>query len=271
MEALVEDSRRARGGRQVPGGAVEQVRARVPDARGLGAGERMAAHELRCPPTRCPLTRCPPTRCPLTRANRRDDRALGRADVRDHAVLRRRSERRCGHLRQDPDGRGDEHRLGTADRAGDAARARRRSRRARAPAEAPRRSSRSRRPKRRAARARRVRSSRRSARRRRARSSNGRDPQTAASAFPATSAAACTRARYSGNSSATSCCGPSQIAWSGCGWTSTMIPSAPAAAAASESGSTRSRRPAAWLGSTITGRWLSSLSTGTAIRSSVKR
>ena len=34
---------------------------------------------------------------------------------------------------------------------------------------------------------------------------------------------------------------------------------------------TSSRRPAAWLGSTITGRCVSSLSTGTAIRSSVKR
>ena len=49
--------------------------------------------------------------------------------------------------------------------------------------------------------------------------------------------------------------GPSQIASSGFGCTSTMIPSAPAAAAASDSGPTRSRRPAAWLGSTITGRW----------------
>ena len=50
-----------------------------------------------------------------------------------------------------------------------------------------------------------------------------------------------------------------------------MIPSAPAAAAASDSGFTRSRRPAAWPGSTITGRCESSFSTGTAVRSSVKR
>ena len=50
-----------------------------------------------------------------------------------------------------------------------------------------------------------------------------------------------------------------------------MSPSAPAAAAASDIGPTRSRRPAAWLGSTITGRWVISLSTGIAIRSSVKR
>jgi len=40
---------------------------------------------------------------------------------------------------------------------------------------------------------------------------------------------------------------------------------------ASESGRTRSRRPAAWLGSTTTGRWESSLSTGMAMRSSVNR
>src|SRR5205807_1307599 len=50
-----------------------------------------------------------------------------------------------------------------------------------------------------------------------------------------------------------------------------MIPSAPAAAAASDSGGTSSRRPAAWLGSTITGRCVSSLRIGTAIRSSVTR
>jgi len=52
VQPLVEDSRGARGGRQVPGGAVEQVRARVPDPRGLGAGERVTAHELRFPPNR---------------------------------------------------------------------------------------------------------------------------------------------------------------------------------------------------------------------------
>ena len=40
------------------------------------------------------------------------------------------------------------------------------------------------------------------------------------------------RRRTSANSEPRSCCGPSQIASSGCGWTSTMMPSAPAAAAA---------------------------------------
>ena len=50
-----------------------------------------------------------------------------------------------------------------------------------------------------------------------------------------------------------------------------MIPSAPTAAAARESGSTRRRSPAACEGSTITGRWVWSFSHGTAPRSSVKR
>ena len=50
-----------------------------------------------------------------------------------------------------------------------------------------------------------------------------------------------------------------------------MMPSAPTAAAARASGSTRRRSPVAWLGSTITGRWVWSFSHGTAERSSVKR
>src|SRR6266511_1271404 len=50
-----------------------------------------------------------------------------------------------------------------------------------------------------------------------------------------------------------------------------MILSAPAAAAARASGSTSSRRPAAWEGSTITGRCVSSFRTATAARSRVKR
>ena len=41
-----------------------------------------------------------------------------------------------------------------------------------------------------------------------------------------------------------SACGPSQSAFSGSGWTSTMTPSAPTAMAARESGTTRSRAPA---------------------------
>ena len=54
--------------------------------------------------------------------------------------------------------------------------------------------------------------------------------------MPATAAARSTCSAYSAKLSAYSCCGPSQIASSGCGCTSTMIPSAPAAAAASDSG-----------------------------------
>jgi len=68
-----------------------------------------------------------------------------------------------------------------------------------------------------------------------------------------------------------SACGPSQRAVSGCGWTSTMMPSAPTAIAARDSGSTRSRRPPECEGSTITGRWDSRCATGTADMSRVLR
>src|ERR1700730_5429002 len=64
---------------------------------------------------------------------------------------------------------------------------------------------------------------------------------------------------------------PSESATSGCACTSTISPSAPAAIPASAMGVTRERRPVPWLGSTITGRWLSSLISGTALRSSVLR
>src|SRR5690606_39148545 len=79
------------------------------------------------------------------------------------------------------------------------------------------------------------------------------------------------RAISAANSSASSCCAASDLASSGLGCTSTMIPSAPAAAPASASDVTSERLPAAWLGSTHTGRWVSSLSTGTAPTSSVNR
>ena len=89
--------------------------------------------------------------------------------------------------------------------------------------------------------------------------------------MPATAAACSRRATYSSSPSVWSCCGPSQIASSGSGCTSTMIPSAPAAAAAIDRAGTRLRRPGAWLGSTITGRWVISFSAGIAVMSSVKR
>jgi len=137
----------------------------------------------------------------------------------------------------------------------------RRSPRGRARGAPPRDRDRSRRPERRAARGRRARPSRRSARARGRRRAPRRLPH-AETTLPATAAACSTRSANAANSSAGSCCGPSQIASSGFGCTSTMMPSAPAAAAASDSGSTSERRPAAWLGSTITGRCDSSLSTG---------
>src|SRR6202163_4875979 len=52
---------------------------------------------------------------------------------------------------------------------------------------------------------------------------------------------------------------PSESATSGCACTSTMSPSAPAAMPASAIGVTRERLPVPWLGSTVTGTWLSSL------------
>ena len=76
-------SRRGRGRRQVPGGAVEQVRARMPDA------------EVSAPASGWP----PTNRAALDRG---DDRALGRADVGDHAILRRGGERGRGRLREGP-------------------------------------------------------------------------------------------------------------------------------------------------------------------------
>ena len=68
VQALVERAAGARRRRQVPGRAVEQVGAGVLDAGRLGAGERVAADEARV-------------------VDRVDDRALGRADVGDDAVL----------------------------------------------------------------------------------------------------------------------------------------------------------------------------------------
>src|SRR5690606_5750714 len=65
--------------------------------------------------------------------------------------------------------------------------------------------------------------------------------------------------------------GPSESAFSGQGCTSIISPSAPAANAAQARGKTRSLRPAAWLGSTITGRWLKPLTRGTALISSIFR
>ena len=64
-------------------------------------------------------------------------------------------------------------------------------------------------------------------------------------------------------------CAPSQSAASGLLWTSIKSPSAPTATAAFAKGSTIHHRPAAWLGSTTTGRWLSFFTAGIALTSSV--
>jgi hypothetical protein len=67
------------------------------------------------------------------------------------------------------------------------------------------------------------------------------------------------------------CCAASESALSGCGCTSTIAPSSPAAAAASTIGSTSVRRPLACEGSTITGRCVSSLRRSAPPRSSTLR
>ena len=96
VQALVEHAGGAAArGRQVPDGAVEQVGARVLDARGLGAGEGMPADEA------------------LVGATGLGDDALGRADVADDAVragARASAARTSSHERAD--GRGDEHDVG---------------------------------------------------------------------------------------------------------------------------------------------------------------
>ena len=61
------------------------------------------------------------------------------------------------------------------------------------------------------------------------------------------------------------------MAFSGAGCTSTIRPSAPMATPARASAGTRLRFPVAWLGSRITGRCVSSLSTATAEISQVLR
>jgi 3-deoxy-7-phosphoheptulonate synthase len=92
-----------------------------------------------------------------------------------------------------------------------------------------------------------------------------------ATSFPTTGAST-SRSRMSlSNCSGKRFWGPSERAWSGSQWTSTMRPSAPAAIAARAMGGTLSRRPTAWLGSTMMGRWVRERSTGMADRSRVLR
>ncbi len=64
---------------------------------------------------------------------------------------------------------------------------------------------------------------------------------------------------------------PSLDASPGLSWTSTVRPSAPHATAARLIDGMRLVRPVPWAGSTITGRCVSSLIAGTALRSSVLR
>jgi len=73
------------------------------------------------------------------------------------------------------------------------------------------------------------------------------------------------------NDSKVSDCPPSERAFFGSLCTSTMSPSAPTASPAFASGATRSYLPAAWLGSTMIGRWDSFFINATVLRSRVFR
>src|SRR5437867_4270277 len=97
------------------------------------------------------------------------------------------------------------------------------------------------------------------------------DGRAPTSVRPAASAKAVSRAIINRKASNESDWSPSDNALAGSGCTSTIRSSAPAAMAANESGATRSEMPPAWLGSTITGRCVSRLSTGTAATSRVLR
>ena len=235
-----------------------------------------------CPraPGRPPRPRRPPAggrRRSARRAPRSATHALGRADVADDARRARVLERLSRRLRERAHGSRDEDHVGAPHGARDVARSRRRSRRARALLSAPARSCRSRSRARPRAHARPARSSPRSAPRPGSRCSSSGAGQARSDLrwtpcpCPRAPRPRAPRRRIRRRSPSGSACGPSQRASSGFGCTSTMIPSAPAAAAASDIARTSPRRPAAWLGSTTTGRCESSLSTGTACRSSVAR
>ena len=101
VQALVEDAGGAAfGGGEIPGGAVEQVRAGVLHAGGLGAGERVPADEA------------------LVGAGV-GEHALGGADVADDAVRAGAGEREAHGLTERADGGGDEHDVGAVDGADD--------------------------------------------------------------------------------------------------------------------------------------------------------
>ena len=93
----VPGRRRLRERGEEPGRALEELRARMFRAAGLGAADRMAADEAHAV------------------GDGRGDAALGRADVGDRARLGARGERR-GHLGDERrDGRGDDGELGALD------------------------------------------------------------------------------------------------------------------------------------------------------------
>ena len=102
VQALEQGALGRRGRGQVPGGAVEEVLARVLDAGRLRARQRVAADEARV-------------------ARRVDDRALGRADVGDDGAARRLLEDRGHRVGQHVDRHGDEDRVGAVERVAEVA------------------------------------------------------------------------------------------------------------------------------------------------------
>ena len=89
--------------------------------------------------------------------------------------------------------------------------------------------------------------------------------------IPAAAMNGCNSSIKRANPSKVSCCAPSLQASAGLGWTSINRPSAPMAAAPLHMETTRSARPAPWLGSMMMGQCDSFLMIGMVERSSVLR
>ena len=125
----------ARRGRRAGGAArssSDAGRGRAVGVRYQVAPSKRSARACSTPAVSAPASGWPPTKRGSSR--RGDDRALGRADVGDHAVVRaRRVQDGADRLRQRADRRGDDDDLGPVDRLGDATPAARSSAPRRAP------------------------------------------------------------------------------------------------------------------------------------------
>ena len=181
LDAVVEHPAGRGRRRQVPAGALEEVRSGVLHARGLRSGEGMSADEA------------------AVRAERGDHVALHRADVGDRAILARGVERLRGEAGERDHRCGAEDQLGALDRRRDGSRAPSRLRRAPPRGRAAPGRGRIRRPRRRAWRERRARSTLRSDRRRGRRFASAQLSRPRAASAPP---------RQAGRASAPSCPSP---------------------------------------------------------------